>query len=100
MFMILVTRVVKKNTGAREKFAPRTANDTTRHFCGPFQKIRSAERAMASILATHTALDAVIWSEAQVREQAAKSYSENPYGFGDVLKAAVKALDSTAIELK
>lgn len=91
MFMILVTRIVK--------LAPRSSNDETKRFSGPFAKLRSAERCMASILATHTALDAVIWSEAQVREQAAKPYSSNPWGFHDVLQAAVKALDSTKFEV-
>lgn len=69
MFVLITTRVVKKNTGATEKFAPRSVNATDTYVSGPFLSLKAAQRACLTALGTHTCLDASIWSEAQVADR-------------------------------
>lgn len=91
MYMIRVTRVVKKNTNSTEKFSPRTANHETKHFCGPFRTLKAAERTMCAILATHTCIDAIIWTEEQIRNATS---SDKAFDYGNSFGLALKALDA------
>lgn len=75
MFVVVVTRTVKRNTGATEKFAPRSANQTSLHVVGPFSTRRGAERAASAATATHTCLGAEVWTAEAVKAEAEKSYS-------------------------
>jgi len=77
MFVLICQRVVKVNTGAREKFAPRSANQTRLSVSGAFLTIKSAQRAALVALGTHTCLDAQIWSDKQIAEKHAKGYGSN-----------------------
>ena len=47
MYVLIVNRVVKHNTGSHEKFAPRSANREELHVTGPYRTFRSAESAEA-----------------------------------------------------
>lgn len=66
MFVMVTKRVVKHNTGATAKFAPRTTNAETLTVSGPFADRERAERAMLAALATHTCLSAQILDDAAV----------------------------------
>ena len=57
MFFVLCHRVVKVNTGATEKFSPRTSNNVYEYLSGPFSE-RLAEKAALAAIATHTCLGA------------------------------------------
>ena len=56
MFVVIVSRVVKVNTGATEKFAPRSTNRTTKHVSGPFPSFKAAQHAVLAALSSHTCL--------------------------------------------
>lgn len=60
MFVLITTRLVKVNTGATEKFAPRTANRTNAYVSGPFNSLKAAQRAAMTALGVHTCLDAQV----------------------------------------
>jgi hypothetical protein len=66
MYVVLITRVIKVNTGATEKFAPRTANRQTLTCSGPFGNLKAAQHAVLTALGTHTCIDAQIWSAEQI----------------------------------
>jgi hypothetical protein len=91
MFVLICNRVVKMNTGATAKFAPRSANQTMLTVSGPFTSYRVAQRAMLTTLGTHTCLDAQVWTEDYVRKQQTKG---NRAGEQTALDAAVKLLNA------
>lgn len=96
MFVVIVERVVKTNTHATEKFAPRTANVRRKTVSGPFASFRTAQRAAVTALGTHTCLLAQVWSEAQVRERQTRGYARNGQDMQDVLDEALALLDAAA----
>lgn len=87
MYVLIVRRVVKHNTGATQKFAPRSANREELRACGPFRTLRAAERAAVTVLGTHTCLDAQIWSREQIEATNTKGWAAN----GELLHAAITA---------
>lgn len=99
MFVLFTDRVVKVNTGSREKFAPRATNSTTIHVSGPFTSLRIAQRAALAALSVHTCLDAKIWSEEQVRAAQAKSSSYYHYDLGKAIEEAGRLLNAAASEV-
>lgn len=72
MFVLICNRVVKRNTGATAKFAPRSANNETLHVSGPFATFGAAQKAALAALSTHTCLDAQILGADQVAAEVAK----------------------------
>lgn len=68
MYVLICNRVVKRNTGSTEKFAPRTANYESLKVSGPFRSFKAAQRAAETALSTHTCLDAQVWNAEQVAE--------------------------------
>lgn len=72
MFVLITERTLKRNTGATETFAPRSANYTASFVSGPFRTLTSASDAAKIALSTHTCLSAMVWSRAQVEAQRAK----------------------------
>ncbi len=97
MYVLITTRVVKINTGSTEKFAPRTANSTSMHVSGPFGA-KSAQRAALAALATHTCLDAQIWSEAKIRE-AYEHRSSLSYFMAECVRRAVELIDGAKVNV-
>lgn len=73
--MVQIDRLVKFNTGATQRFAPRSANRTEIAWAGPFRLRSRAEQAVLSTLGTHTCLSAVIVSEDFIRDELAKGMS-------------------------
>lgn len=67
-YYVVTNRVVKYNTGATDKFAPRTANRESWAISGPYQKKSWAERASMLALGTHTCLSATVTTEEILRE--------------------------------
>jgi hypothetical protein len=94
MFVLITKRVVKVNTGATAKFAPRTTNRTDYYVSGPFKRLGTAQRAVLVALGTHTCLDAQVWSEEQVRAQHAKGYSSNGDVKQNYLTEAMRLLEA------
>lgn len=96
MFVVIVERVVKINTGTQEKYAPRTANQTRLTVSGPFGTLRGAERAVAAALTTHTCLAAQVWSACQVAAEIAKGYGTIGEARMSAMVAAQRCIDSAA----
>ena len=94
MFVLFTHRVVKVNTGSKEKFAPRSSNQTRLTVSGPFLTAKAAQRAALTALGIHTCIDAQVWSESQVREEHAKGYSRNGEVKQKALEEAVRILDA------
>jgi hypothetical protein len=59
MWIVLTERLVKTNTGATEKFAPRTQNNRHWTVSGPFKSERAGERAVMAALSSHTTITAM-----------------------------------------
>jgi hypothetical protein len=68
VFFCIIKSVVKHNTGAKEKYAPRSVNVESWDVAGPFTKLGTAERAAASVLSRHTCLTAQVYSQAGLAE--------------------------------
>lgn len=94
MWVIVVTRIVKVNTGAIEKYSPRTANRETSHVLGPFLSVKAAQVALVKVSGAHTCLGARMLSETQVREQHAKGYAVLGDDRMKSYTAAVECLDA------
>lgn len=92
--VLIVRRVVKINTHVADKYAPRTSNVIKGYVSGPFASLKAARRAVAAALATHTALDAQVWTEEQIRTQHAKGYSQNGSDKYELMSEAVRLLDA------
>jgi hypothetical protein len=90
MYVVICKRVVKMNTHATEKFAARSANETRLYVSGPFVSLKTAQRAALAALATHTCLDAQVWSGEQVRDTHARGYSGNGAEKHDALREALR----------
>lgn len=63
MYYVSTVRVIKLNTGntgAQDKFTPRTVNRESIRVSGPWAERNSAEQAALAALATHTCLSAVV----------------------------------------
>ncbi len=63
MYFVITKRVVKFNTGATEKFAPKSGNRTDWTLSGPFDTQVRAERCALRALGTHTCLSAQIYDD-------------------------------------
>jgi hypothetical protein len=97
MFVVMIERVVKMNTGSTEKFAPRSSNHKTWHFAGPFRTRRAAERSAVAALATHTCLCAQVWSEADLESwRDPQRYGSN-YGLENAVIDARKRVASAQV---
>jgi len=83
MFHVIVTRLVKFNTRTQEKFAPRTANVEKWCISGPFSARKTAERAAAMALGTHTALGAVVVSDEDCQSIVNSSSCDALYRYQD-----------------
>jgi hypothetical protein len=96
MFVLVTERVVKVNTGAgqRDKFAPRTANQTRLTVSGPFESLKTAQRAALTALGVHTCLSAQVYSEAQVRELHARGYSRNGNELHEAVRAGLRLIEA------
>ena len=68
MFFVVTERLWKINTGATEKFAPRTGMRSGWHIIGPFTKRSAAERAAVNASGVHTCLSAVVLTAEQLPE--------------------------------
>ena len=90
MYFLLIGRVVKHNTGSKEAYAPRTANEESLRISGPFSKRTTAERAMVSVLATHTCLSVKVVTLEYL--QKLDSDSQTPYGAAKEVKRMLIAL--------
>lgn len=99
MYVLICKRVVKFNTGSTEKFSPRSANRAGLYVSGPFTSLRMAQRAAITALATHTCLDAQVWSERQVQAEAVKGsvrLGEERY---DAMREAARLFEAAHIEV-
>ncbi len=93
MYVLVCNRVVKVNTGATEKFAPRSTNQTGLYVSGPFTTLKAAQRAMLFALQTHTCLDAQAWSVERVAAEASKGYVCNGHVKQEMLDKAMALLE-------
>ena len=93
MFFILVERVVKMARDAGgDKFAARSTNHTSWTVSGPITKINAAERALLSVLGTHTCLEAKILTKEQLLNMARASSFDIQYDMQKAIREAKKWL--------
>lgn len=96
MYYLLTTRVVKTNTNAREKFAPRTTNTEFNSISGPFRKKITAERAAVAAMATHTCLSAQITTGEQLIAQYDRFTMTGHYGEAKSIEGLVRVVRELA----
>ena len=97
MYVLIVRRLVKMNTGNTEKFSPRTVNRECLRVSGPFLSLKAVQRAVLAVLATHTALDAQVWSEAQLQESSAKALR---WEEKDAILEGVRLIQAARVEIQ
>lgn len=94
MFVVIVRRLIKKNTMSTEKYAPRSTNVEMQFVSGPFLSLRAAQAAVQSALASHTCLAARAFSEAQIREAYGRGEGRNGSDLQSLLRAACETIDA------
>lgn len=96
MYFVITNRVVKFNTGATEKFAPRTSNNTIYTASGPFSP-KQARQAAVAALSTHTCLEAQVLSLDQLRALKARYSSEVNYMLQQLAMEVLKRFEKPAV---
>ncbi len=94
MFMLMIRRVVKHNTGATAKFAPRSVNREELFWSGPFLGPKAAQRALLTVLGTHTCLSAEVWSATQIVAEKDRLETTAQWDRRDLFRLAVRTLES------
>jgi hypothetical protein len=63
MYYVVTQRIIKINTGATERYAPKSGNQTRWTLSGPFDDQARAERCALRALGTHTCLSAQVYDQ-------------------------------------
>jgi hypothetical protein len=92
VYAVITRRTIKVNTNSTEAFAPRTSNTEKLTVSGPFGSVEESGKACLAALATHTCLEAQIWSAAQIADKLSKTYNLT-HGLESALREAQRLVE-------